>query len=72
MTAEEVRTLLRQRVDSEGSALAWSRRHGVSTAYTLDTLAGRRGPGPVILAALGVEKADATYRLKESACGRPA
>lgn len=69
MTAEEVRALLRQRVDTEGSALAWSRRHGVSTAYTLDTLAGRRGPGPAILAALGLEKADAIYRVREAAHG---
>ena len=69
MTAEDVRALLRQRVDMEGSALAWSRRHGVSTAYTLDALAGRRGPGPAILAALGVEKADTVYRFKEAAHG---
>lgn len=69
MTAEEVRALLRQRVDSEGSALAWSRRHGVSTAYVLDALAGRRGPGPAILAALDVEKEDAVYRMREAARG---
>jgi hypothetical protein len=69
VTAEDVRALLRQRVDTEGSALAWSRRHGVSTAYVLDALAGRRGPGPAILEALGVEKADAVYRLREAARG---
>ncbi len=69
MTAEEVRALLRQRVDMEGSALAWSRRHGVSTACVLDALAGHRGPGPAILEALGVEKADAVYRMREAARG---
>jgi hypothetical protein len=56
VTAEDVRALLRQRVDTEGSALAWSRRHGMSTAYVLDALAGRRSPGPAILRALGLEK----------------
>nr|WP_137830198.1 hypothetical protein [Methylobacterium sp. L1A1] len=69
MTAEEVRALLRQRVDMEGSALAWSRRYGVSTAYVLDALAGRRGPGPAILAALEVEKEDTVYRMREAARG---
>ncbi|BAQ47661.1 hypothetical protein [Methylobacterium aquaticum] len=69
MTVEDVRALLRQRVDTEGSANAWSRRHGVSHAYTLDALAGRRPPGPAILEALGLEKADTTYREREAARG---
>lgn len=69
MNAEEVVALLRQLVDAEGSAHAWARRHGVSTNYTLDALAGRRAPGPAILRAMGVEKEAATYRLVEAANG---
>ncbi|QRE76799.1 hypothetical protein [Methylobacterium aquaticum] len=69
MTAEEVRALLRQRVEAEGSANAWARLNGVSHAYTLDALAGRRPPGPAILSALGLEKADATYRPVEAVHG---
>lgn len=69
MTAEEVRALLRQRVDEAGNANVWSRRHGVSHAYTQDALAGRRAPGPAILAALGLEKVDVTYREREAARG---
>ncbi|KMO22318.1 hypothetical protein [Methylobacterium platani] len=72
MTAEDVRALLRQRVETAGSANAWARLNGVSHAYVLDTMARRRAPGPAILHALGLEKDDASYRVKESACGRPA
>lgn len=67
MNREEVKELLRQQVDAEGSAYAWARRHGVSPAYTLDALAGRRAPGPAILQAMGVEKEATTYRLVEAA-----
>lgn len=69
MTAEDVRALLRQRVEEAGNANVWSRRHGVSHAYTQDALAGRRGPGPAILAALGVERVAATYRMREASHG---
>lgn len=69
MTAEDVRELLRQRVEAEGSANRWAHLNRVSHAYVLDTMARRRAPGPAILHALGVEKDEATYRFKEAAHG---
>uniref|UniRef100_A0A6M3J748 Putative DNA binding, helix-turn-helix domain containing protein n=1 Tax=viral metagenome TaxID=1070528 RepID=A0A6M3J748_9ZZZZ len=61
MTKQQVLTELRRRVGVLGSQAATARDMGCSLAYLNDVLAGRREPGPKILAALRVERAQ-TYR----------
>jgi hypothetical protein len=54
MTADDVRTMLREACRKAGTSAAWADKHNVSQAYVSDTLNGRRGPGPAILRALGL------------------
>lgn len=57
--------MLRREVAKAGSQSAWAALHGVAPAYVSDVLAGRREPGAVILAPLGLEKVVSYRRVKE-------
>jgi hypothetical protein len=52
---------LRRACDAAASQRQWALAHGVSAQYVADVLAGRRDPGPAILAALGLAK-ETVYR----------
>lgn len=54
---EQIQDELRKACEAAGSQKAWAKRHGVGTSYVCDVLMGRRGPGPSILDALGLELA---------------
>lgn len=54
MTIDQVRELLKTACN--GNQAAWAAQHGIAPPYVSDTLAGRRDPGPAILAALGLRK----------------
>lgn len=54
MTADEVRTMLREACRKAGTSAAFADKHSLSQAYVSDTLNGRREPGPKILRALGL------------------
>lgn len=70
MTAEEVRTLLRQRIEEAGSAAAFARAHGVSPIYVADVARERRQIGPAIHGALGLRaETSVDYRPVEAAHG---
>ncbi len=56
MTANEVRALLREDI-GDASAASWAASHGLTRQYLSDVLRGRRDPGPTILDALGLNKA---------------
>ena len=56
MTADDVRAKLREDI-GQASAASWAARHGVTRQYLSDVLRGRRDPGPTILDALGLSKA---------------
>jgi DNA-binding transcriptional regulator YdaS (Cro superfamily) len=63
MNAEDVRDLLRRKVEQAGSQAAWADERGVTPAYVSDVLRGTREPGPAILNALGLERV-VSYRQK--------
>ena len=54
MTADDVRTMLRDACKKAGTSAAWADKNSLSQAYVSDTLNGRREPGPKILRALGL------------------
>lgn len=56
MTADQVRGLMRKRIDKAGSAKAWADEIKVSPSYISDVLTDKREPGESILKALGVER----------------
>jgi hypothetical protein len=56
MTADEVRSLIRDKVAEAGSLRAWGAQAGVSAAYLSDVLNGNREPGETVAAALGLRK----------------
>ena len=66
MDIDEVRALLRRRVDEIGGATAYARRHAVTQVYVSDVLGGRRLPGPAILDALGLRRVAAEARYEEA------
>lgn len=59
MNAEQVRELLRAKVN--GNQSAWAKSLGISQSYVADVLRGRQPPGDKIIAALGIERV-VTYR----------
>lgn len=61
MTTDQVRTLLRKRIN--GNLREWARENDVSPGYVSDVLFGRREPGEKVLSALGLERV-VTYRKK--------
>jgi hypothetical protein len=65
MTAEEVRTMLRDACRKAGTSAAWAAKHGISQAYVSDAMNGRRDPGPAILKALGLTS-ETQYRKAKS------
>ena len=54
MTADDVRTVLKDACKKAGTSAAWADKHNVSQAYVSDTINGRRDPGPAICKALGI------------------
>ena len=48
--------LLKSDIAATGTAVQWARLHGMSQAYVSAVVNGRLAPGPMILAALGLEK----------------
>ena len=50
--------LLEKRIAAVGGPAAWARNHGISQQYVCDVRAGRKRPGPKILAALGLKRED--------------
>jgi hypothetical protein len=65
MTADDVRALLRARIN--GSQASWAKANGVSPAYVSDVLSGRREPGDAILKALGLVRHPVAYRKAQPA-----
>lgn len=61
---DDVRGMLKKAVGD--SQKAWGARHGISSPYVSDAIAGRADPGEKILAALGLERV-VTYRRKPKA-----
>ena len=57
ITKPDVLAALRKAVEDAGSARAYAEQVGLSRSYLSDVLAGRREPGPKVLAALGLETA---------------
>lgn len=66
MTEEDVRALLRKRIDELKGRTAFSRRYCVSPSYLRDVLNGDRVPGPAILAPLGLRRVEAEARYEEA------
>ena len=65
MTEDYVIKILRWQM-SYTTQRAWAREHGVSKSLVGDVLTGRRGLGPKILEAMGIEKMEeVTYRWKD-------
>jgi hypothetical protein len=56
MTEEQVKQLLRDECRKAGSQAAWAKAHGISLAYVNEVLRIDKPPGPLLLAALGIEK----------------
>ena len=54
MTAEDVRKMLREACDAAGGMSAWGARNSIGVSNIADVLSGRRKPGRVICAALGI------------------
>ena len=52
----ELIELLKTQIAATGSQKNWATHHDVSPQHVCDVLAGNRGPGPKILAALGFEE----------------
>ncbi|MCJ2048794.1 transcriptional regulator [Methylobacterium sp. J-070] len=65
MNTQDVRALLRQRVEEAGGATGWARRHAVSSVYVQDCVSGHRAPGPAILVGLGLRKIASEARYEE-------
>jgi hypothetical protein len=65
MTADDVRSMLREACRKAGTSAAWADKNNVSQAYVSDTINGRREPGPAILRALGLV-VEPTYRKAKS------
>jgi hypothetical protein len=62
-TDRELAEMLRAKLAKQ-TQRAWADNAGISPAYLSDFLAGRRGPGPALLRALGFEST-AYYRKAE-------
>lgn len=65
LRSDDVLLLLREACAAAGGQTRWARQHGLSHAYVGDVIHSRRGPGDSILRALGLQKADPTYVLRE-------
>lgn len=63
MTVDQVRAKLRRECERAGGQAAWAEARDISPAYVSDVLQGRRGPGRMILDALGLERV-VVYRVK--------
>lgn len=61
MTRRQVVDLLREKVEQAGGQMAFGREHGISQGYVNDVLKGRYAPGPKLLKALGVERAEEEF-----------
>jgi hypothetical protein len=57
VTLEEIKRLLRERVDAEGGIVRFSVKHNISMGYLTNVLYRWHRPGPKILAPLGLIKA---------------
>ena len=66
VTRRQVVDLLRERVEKAGGQMAFGREHGISQGYVNDVLKGRYAPGPKLLKALGVERAEEEFVVVES------
>lgn len=62
MTADDVRTLLREEIKKTGTAKAWAETHGISITLVSDTLNGHRAPAQAIMGALGLERQTLYYK----------
>ncbi|KKK63354.1 hypothetical protein LCGC14_2995130 [marine sediment metagenome] len=56
LTVDEVRLELWKAVETEGTQKAWAENRDLSPQYISDVLNGRREPGPLILAGLGLRR----------------
>ena len=56
MTEKDVQDLLLEECEKAGSRRQWATMHGISASYVTDVLMYGKPPGPLILAALGIEK----------------
>lgn len=56
LSADDVRSRLRDECAAAGSQAAWARRHQLSSPYVNDVVNGRREPGQAILDALKIER----------------
>ena len=65
LTRDEVRALLKLKVDQAGGFRTYSRQVDISQAYLQNVAKGRTPPGPKISAALGLEKGERLYRKLE-------
>lgn len=48
--------MLRRACDATGGVSTWAKAKGISPSYVADVVAGRSGPGPAVLAALGLRR----------------
>lgn len=55
---------LMRKAQGDLSLRSWAASIGISVAYLSDVYRGKREPGPGILARLGLEKVEASYRQK--------
>lgn len=70
MNEKQVIELVRSEVTRAGSMRALGREWGVNVAYISDLLNGRRGPGPKILAPLGLERIKTVTFEKRATCAQ--
>lgn len=56
LTARQVRAQLVRAVEAAGGRASYGRAHGMSPAYVGAVCSGKRTLGPLVLAALGLER----------------
>lgn len=58
MDEDDVRAMIRDDmvIARAETRQEWARKNGISPQYLSDFMSGRRGPGPMILAALGLRR----------------
>ena len=62
MEAQEVLARLRKLCEEAGGQAAWAKKNGISQAHVSDILKGSKKPARKILTAMGLERAETTYR----------
>ena len=61
LSAADVRHRLLEACARAGGQRPWGRLHGISDSHVSDCLRGHRRPGPTVLAALGLRRADDAF-----------